>query len=94
MESLSDVYDAIAFVINGKRYEKGGSAWDSNYNFPHSRWSGRKYRGRSLWIHSLRDENLKDYPVAVKYASSMKPYPGVKWIFPPTLVNPNETVRG
>jgi hypothetical protein len=93
-EPLHDVHDAVAFVIHGRRYEKGGSAWDSDYNFSPSRWTGRKHRGRSLWIHSLRDEELKEYPVAVKYRSGMKPYPGVQWIFPPTLVNPKETVRG
>jgi hypothetical protein len=92
-EPLRDVHDAIAFLVNGRRYEKGGSAWDSGYSMSHSRWTGRKYRGRSLWIHSLRDEDLKEYPVAVKYSGGMKPYHGVKWIFPPTLFNPEERVR-
>jgi hypothetical protein len=91
-DTIDSVDKASAFIISGQRYEKGGSAWDSGFALRSSRWSGKTYRGRPLWVHTLQSEELPDYPVAVKYKSGMKPYPGVQWVIPPTLVNPNETI--
>jgi hypothetical protein len=83
--------NAVAFIISGTRREKGGSAWDSAFGLGINRWAGRKWRGHSLWVCSLVGE-VPDWPVAVKYKSGMKPYPGVQWVFPPTRDNPNDTI--
>jgi hypothetical protein len=83
---------ATAFIIHGQRYEKGGSAGDSTFG-TWSRWHGRTYRGRPLWIHSLKGE-LPDYPVAVKYKTGMKPYPDVSWVFSGTKNVDHETIVG
>ena len=88
-----DPHNAVAFIVHGPRYEKGGHSGDSAFG-SWSRWSGKTYRGRPLWVQSLKSEDLPDYPVAVKYKSGMKPYPEVQWVFAPTQNESRETLIG
>jgi hypothetical protein len=88
-----DLRDAIGFVVDGKRVKSTGCGGDADYLLrvrfnlpalpPHT------------WIATVAYANGKraDVPVALRTSEGEKPYPGVKWIFPPTLVNPKETVR-
>jgi len=48
------------------------------------------------WIATVVHANGKrtDVPVAIRDSEGERPFPGVKWIFPPTLTNPKETVVG
>jgi hypothetical protein len=91
--------DAVAFIINGKRFTSTGSGGHSDfYNIPLARQQ-RGYRKpfpRSTWIASVKAKNghRTDIPVAVIAGDDYKPFPGVAWVFPPTKNNPSETVIG
>ncbi|HXA78710.1 MAG TPA: hypothetical protein VNV41_16365 [Candidatus Acidoferrales bacterium] len=91
-----DFHDAIAFIIDGKRWAATGSGGNSDfYNTP----LARKHMGhskpfpRNAWVASVRAKNGRriDAPVAVMVGHDYKPFPGVTWIFPPTKNNPAET---
>jgi hypothetical protein len=89
-----ELRDAIGFIIDGKRVKNTGSGGDSDYlNRSAWRTSGRTHPPNT-WIQTVVYGNGRraDIPVALRTSEGTKPFPGVKWIFPPTLVNPKETV--
>jgi len=90
-----EMRDAIGFIVNGKRVKSTGCGGDSDYLRRTSRYIGKPLAPHT-WIATVAYANGKraDVPVALRGPDGEKPYPGVKWIFPPTLVNPNETVVG
>jgi hypothetical protein len=85
--------DAIAFMVNGKRYQNTGSGGNSSY-------LNRCASSKRLWPHELWIQTVKagnghsiDMPVAYCAKEGYKPYRGVTWVFPPTKDNPSETLR-
>lgn len=91
-----DFHDAIAFVINGKRYKATGSGGSSEfYMTPLARRHGyTKAFPRHTWVADVIATNGQrmQFPVAsISPEGKYTPYPGVIWIYPPTKNNPNET---
>lgn len=84
-----EMHDAIGFIVNGKRYKNTGCGGTSNF-------FGHKVYPHATWIATVQASNGRrlDIPVATIDGNSYHPYRGVQWIFPPTAVNPKETVRG
>jgi len=87
-----DLHDAVAFVVNGKRYKATGSGGNSNYL--------RQMTGKNLppdvWVSSVIAGNGKrlEIPVAkITKEDGRVPLPGIAWVFPPTKDNPNETIQ-
>ena len=87
-----DLHDAVAFVVNGKRYKATGSGGNSNYL--------RQMTGKNLppdvWVSSVIAGNGKrlEIPVAkITKEDGRIPLPGIAWVFPPTQDNPNETIQ-
>jgi len=82
--------DAIGFIINGKRVKATGSGRDAHFGSRHSSLP------LHTWVATVVYGNGKraDVPVSLRGPEGEKPYPGVKWIFPPTVVNPHESVVG
>lgn len=87
-----EMRDAIAVIVNGKRYKMGGSGGDADFLNRH-----RTERFPSgTWVQTVIAGNGKRSEMAIARRlpnNEYEPYPGVQWVFPPTLVNPNETVR-
>ncbi len=86
-----EFHDAIAFIIQGKRYIATGSGGNSNYL--------RQMTGKNLppdvWVVSVITGNGKrlEIPVAkITKEDSRVPLPGIQWVFPPTKNNPLETL--
>jgi len=50
----------------------------------------------NTWVATVVYANGEraNLPVALRTPEGERPYPGVKWIFPPTLVHPEETIVG
>jgi len=88
--------DAIGFIINGKRVKATGSCGDADFLRCTSHHAGLPKLPPSTWIATVVHGNGKraEIPVALRGPEGEKPFPGVKWIFPPTLVNSSETVVG
>ena len=85
--------DAIGFIVNGQRVTNTGSGGDSDflrrsYNLPPL--------PPNTWIATVVYANGRraNLPVALRTPEGERPYPGVKWIFPPTLVHLQETIVG
>jgi len=87
-----DLHDVVAFVVDGKRLKNSGSGGDADW---FTRTRGTRFPS-GTWVQSLIAGNGRrlEVPVAKKTKDGFVPLPGVKWIFPPTAVNPKETVRG
>lgn len=87
------MHDAIGFIVNGKRVKNTGCGGDADFL---RRTSNLPPLPPNTWVATIVYENGRraDVPVALRTTEGTKPYPGVKWIFPPTLVNPKETVEG
>ncbi len=87
--------DAIGFIVNGKRVKATGSGGNSDYLRRSCRFN-LPLLPPDTWVATVVYGNGKraDLPVALRRPEGEKPFPGVKWIFPPTLVNPKETVQG
>jgi hypothetical protein len=85
-----DFRDAVAFIINGKRYASTGSGGNSDYLAGHT----RNPYPPNCWVASVKAHNghPKNVPVAKIQDGKYTPYPGVSWVYPPTKDNPNETV--
>jgi hypothetical protein len=85
-----EMRDAIAFIVNGKRYQNTGCGRHSSYIIP-----GREHRfPPDLWIATVaRNGRRRDIAVARIQDGKYAPYPGVTWVFPPTRDNPTETVQ-
>lgn len=83
-----EFHDAIAFVIDGKRFKATGCGGNSNY----FNSNGKKFPGNT-WIATVQAGNGKrlDLPVAMITPEGYRPFPGVIWVYPPTKDNPNET---
>jgi hypothetical protein len=90
---LFQMHDAIRFIANGQRVKNTGRGGDADF-------LGRSYNLPSLppntWVATVVYANGRraNLPVALRTPEGEKPYPGVKWIFPPTLVHPEETIIG
>lgn len=84
-----EMRDAVGFIVNGKRVKATGSGGDSGFlripNLPPRTWVAMVVYGNG---------KRGDIPVALRTPEGEKPYPGVKWILPPTLKNPEETTVG
>jgi hypothetical protein len=88
-----EFHDAVAFIVDGKRYKATGSGGNSNYL--------RQMTGENLppdvWVSSVISGNGKrlEIPVAkITKEDGRVPLPGVQWVFPPTLKTQKETVVG
>ena len=81
--------DAIAFIIEGKRYKVTGCGRNSNYFNSH----GRKFP-RDTWVATVQAKNGQrvDIAVAKITGSGYLPFDGVTWVYPPTNDNPIETL--
>lgn len=90
-----EFHDAVAFIINGKRYTNTGSGWSSNYrNEFNARQGDRKRFPRDAWIATVQAANGRrlDVPVATIKGDKRTPAPGVTWVYPPTKNQPCETL--
>lgn len=96
-------HDAIAVIVNGKRYKLTGSGHSAGYErrrfetigAPHYSFKTLPTIPANAWISSVKARNgrRKDIPTALVDGNEYTPYPGVTWVFPPTKSNPTETVR-
>jgi len=86
--------DAVAFIVNGKRVKNTGSGGDAAHLSRFHKIPAEL--PPNTWIATVVYANgsRADVPVAVRGPGGEKPFPNVKWVFPPTLVNPRETVVG
>ncbi len=86
--------DAVAVEIEGKRYVMNGSGHSSSIDYIASPTKRNRWPESNLWIATLKAANGKtiERPVAI-VGNGYRPYPGVTWIFPPTLNIPYETKR-
>lgn len=87
-----EFHDVIGFVIGGRRYKSTGSGGNSEFL---SRTSGKRFPNNT-WVASVQAGNGRrsEMPVARVTKDGYALLDGVKWILPPTLLNPNETVIG
>jgi hypothetical protein len=84
------MHDAIGFIVNGQRVKNTGRGGDADflrrsYNLPPL--------PPNTWIATVVYANGRraNLPVALRTPEGEKPYSGVKWIFPSTLVHLEET---
>jgi hypothetical protein len=84
-----EFHDAVAFIINGKRWVSTGCGGNSNFL---NQASGTRHP-HDVWVATVKAKNGKriDVPVARIVKGEYKPLPGVVWVFPPTVKEPNET---
>ena len=97
LEPLEELDSAFAVIVDGARYTRTGSGFNGGYalRFPDLRREVSSPRPRA-WYESVKTANGKTrcLPVArVIQGREREPYPGVTWVFPPTKVNPAETLR-
>jgi hypothetical protein len=87
------MHDAIGFIVNGKRVKNTGCGGDADFL---RRSHNLPPLPPNTWVATIVYENGRraDVPVALRTPDGEKPYPGVTWIFPPTVVNPRETLVG
>jgi len=87
--------DAVAFIINGKRYASTGSGGNSDYYNQSGIRAGVRWPS-NCWIASIKARNGKRTEAAVAQITDGEytPLPGVTWIYPPTKINPTETLVG
>lgn len=82
--------DAIAFIINGKRYKNTGSGGNSDFlrRFDKNRFPS------DTWVSSVIAGNGKrmDFAVAKIEGGEYAPLPGVSWVLPATKVSPERVV--
>ena len=84
-----EFHDVVAVVVNGKRYAMTGSGGNSEFL---SRTSGQRFP-RNTWVSSVKRGSVRlDIAVAKVVEDGYQPLPGVVWVMPPTLVNPEETL--
>jgi hypothetical protein len=88
---LREFDEVYAFRIHGQRYTRTGSGVHGRY--AHHR--GISASDPDAWYEEVVSRNGKcSYrPVARIMGETRLPYPGVTWIFPPTLICPRETTR-
>lgn len=88
-----ELHDAVAFIINGKRYVATGSGGNSNYFNSHA---GRGQFPPDVWVSSVKARNGRhiDLVTAQITKDGYTPYTGVQWVMPPTRENESETVVG
>ncbi|SRR6266568_7487342 len=89
-----DMHDAVAFIVDGKRYVNSGSGGDSGF-VSRTRPNGKRWP-EGLWLAAVVAGNGKrlEVPVAYRTAEGFRPYRGVQWVMPPTLKTPRETIIG
>jgi hypothetical protein len=93
---LVDFHYAYAYEIKGKRFLRGGCGINGRYASERFSSPIIKNPKSTAWYQTVKvgDVDLGYRPVArIDKNGGYTPWPGVKWIFPPTLVNPQETVR-
>jgi hypothetical protein len=83
-------HDAVAFIVDGKRYKSTGSGGDADFL---SRTQTTRFPS-GTWVQSLVAGNGKrmDIPVAKRTDNGFIPLPNVQWVMPPTKNNPQETI--
>jgi hypothetical protein len=89
-----DFHDAVAFIVNGKRYKATGSGGNSDYFNRHGR--AGKYFPRDTWVASVKAGNGRrlDVPVARIKNDKYVPLENVEWVYPATRTQPRETIVG
>ena len=97
LEPLEDLHTAFAVIVDGRRYTRTGSGVNGAYahNFAELRRQIPNLDPEA-WYESVKAGNgrTKYLPAArLVRGSDQIPYPGVTWVFPPTKVNPAETLR-
>jgi hypothetical protein len=98
-----DFRDAVAFIVNGKRYEATGSGGDANFlNRSRADYAVRQRQPlpkrfpRDTWVVTVKAGNGKrlDVPVAMVKSTQdgqkFTPLPGVVWVYPATKDEPRE----
>jgi hypothetical protein len=82
--------DAVAFVINGKRYKATGSGGHSDF----LRRCGKQNFPPNTWVSTVRAGNNRTLEVAVAKITDQGylPMPGVSWVYPATKNNPETMV--
>ena len=85
-----EFHDAIAFIVDGKRYKSTGGGGDADFL---SRPQTTRYPS-GTWVQSLvaGDGKRMDIPVAKRTDNGFIPLPNVQWVMPPTKNNPQETI--
>jgi hypothetical protein len=85
--------DAIGFTVNRKRVTNTGSVGDADFL---RRSHNLPVLSSNTWVATVVYANGRraNLPVALRTTEDEKPYSGMKWIFPRTLVTPNETIGG
>lgn len=86
-----EMHDAIAFIVDGKRYKSTGSGGDADFM---SRGTARFPSG--TWVQSVVAGNGErlNVPVARRIDKGFVPMPKVQWVIPPTKISPHETIIG
>lgn len=90
-----EMRDAVAVVVDGKRYRVGGSAGDADFLNRSNFHPERKPFPSGTWVQSLIAGNGKriDVPIAKRLPNNKYvPLSNVKWVMPPTVNNPQETI--
>ena len=91
------MHDAVAFLVDGKRYTATGSGGNSDYlNNCAYRMGKRGYKvfPRNSWIATVKAGNGRrlELPVGSIKDGKYVPLPGIAWVYPPTKDHPEETV--
>lgn len=93
---LEDRHSVCAYLIGGKRYTPAGSGVNGAYVYSMRslRAEIRKPDPRA-WYELLHCGKIKAYFPVARFTGNgqEEPYPGVTWVFPPTRINPNETLK-
>jgi hypothetical protein len=86
-----EMRDAVAFIVEGKRYKNTGCGRHSSYSV----LGHERVFPSDLWVATVAARNGKrrDIPVAHIGRDGYTPYPGVTWVLPGTKDNPQETTR-
>lgn len=83
---------SCAILVRGKRYLRGGVGMCGDFAARHH---GIQNAKPNQWFEELvaPDGTRIMHPIAVRLKNGKsKPAPGVQWVYPPTLVNEQETV--
>jgi hypothetical protein len=90
-----EFHDVVGFIVNGKRYASTGSGGNSDYYNRSGMRAGVMWPS-NCWIASIKARNGKRTEVAVATITDGEytPLLGVTWIYPPTKINPTETLVG
>lgn len=83
------IRDAIAVIINGKRYKLTGSGYNAGYRLRHVQFGCPE----NAWISSVvaRNGRRMELPTMLVIDGEYAPYPGVVYVMPPTQKDAHES---